>query len=57
MSSLMVLLIANTCELALAVLALVGFLPGVGSHMYHQVSLLGEGSSALSMKALEQLET
>ena len=57
MSSLMVLLIANTCELTLAVLALVGLLAGVRPHMYHQVSLLGEGSPALSMKALEQLET
>ena len=57
MSSLMVLLIANTCELALAVLALVGLLAGVRPHMYHQVSLLGEGSSTLSMKTLEQLET
>ena len=42
MSSLMVLLIANTCELALAVLALVGLLAGVGPHMYHQVALLRE---------------
>jgi hypothetical protein len=57
MSSLMVLLIANTCELALAVLALVWLLTGVRPHMYHQVALLGEGSPALSIKALEQLET
>ena len=54
--SLVVLFVAHTCEHPFAVLALVGFLASVSSKVNHQVSLLGERTPAVIVRALEELQ-
>jgi hypothetical protein len=56
MSPFMVLFVANRREDAATILAFIGLLPCVGSHVHHQVSFLGEGTSAPRQTTLEHLQ-
>ena len=55
MASLVVLAVADGCEALLAVLALVGLLAGVGSHVYEKVTFLSEDLAAIGFSTFEQV--
>ena len=55
MASLVILAVADGGEALLAVLALVGLLTGVGSHVYEKVTFLSEDLAAVGFSAFEQV--
>jgi hypothetical protein len=56
-STLVVLLVANTGENPLAVLASIRLLPSVSPHVNQQVALLREDFPAAGLQALEEVMT